>query len=1013
MNRNPPDSAIGPLSLQQEQLWFAERLGAQRGAYNEARSFAIRGPLDRGALERSFAALVARHPLLRSVFSERDTTPVRTRLPCEAFAVAGRALAAADDPVEAARAFCETPYDLAGDPLVRLGTFSSAPDRHLLVFAIHHILTDGRSFERLTGEIAALYAATVHGQALPPVTDAPSYDAFVAWQRGYLASSVGADDDAFWQAMLQDVPTRLLSRRGRPPAAPRQCRGAVVCAPVPGDTWRSVAAVAASIGATPFAVLFGAYCLHLHEVFGQDDIVLGTGAPGLPGPAWRNAVGLFANMVPIHSSLTAGGTQADRLRAIADALFDALDHQLTPFNRILSAAAPSAAGDFRPLVQHVCTLWPRAAAPTFGGLAVADIDLPRTRSRFTTLAEFVLEGDRLTLRLEVDSDEMSIAEAQALVDAYLARLAALGQSLSHPLSRQTTRVGTINRSPEPPALPYVDSVLSAHVLAIWEQILQRRVEPRDQFFEMGGRSILAHAIATTLSRDLDVTVPTRLLFEHPTAEAFARAVAALVPDAGARLAARHEAPPVAFSGADDADAQVVPLTQAQLQVWIDERLSTDIVGDFSAVVVYRIRGPLDANALTQALQRVGSRHDLLRARLERGADGLPAWRIAPTAEIALERIDCGSVDAPLRQASALRLLRTAASRRITLQDSALHRFLLIRLAANEHFMLIGQHHLITDALSMRVLLSDLGRAYAAVRCGRAETEAPAPPPFAAVVAEEAAWLAGAEADRTRSIWQRVLAGARAIPLCTDNGRMRRDSLRTKICSAKLSEETTRALVQRARKQAASPFLVMLTGWFACLAEWHASRDLVVGLNAENRSPIEGAGVVGCFVNPIPVRACLADTRQFGDLLSCVTAAFHAAYAGQRLPFREIVRIAGARPQPRVMPLCRAIADWVEPEDAALHLVGCDSQLAYVPMGTNRFELALYGRIADDCLHLELEYAEDLWMQGTVAEQLTKVLALLEQAARGFDFEVWELQPRHADAVIHGQQTWWRQGVLGS
>src|SRR5262249_34407480 len=178
------------LSFAQERLWFIQQLDPQSTTYNIARAVLLRGALDVGALERSFAGLIRRHETLRTAIGLEEGRPVPSVDAGSAFALRIESLPDGMDRASWVRAHVETetatPFDLTRAPLMRATLLGLRSDEHLLIVGVHHVVADAWSLGILSRELGSLYRAEVEG-ATSPLPELPvQYSDFAAWQRGWL-----------------------------------------------------------------------------------------------------------------------------------------------------------------------------------------------------------------------------------------------------------------------------------------------------------------------------------------------------------------------------------------------------------------------------------------------------------------------------------------------------------------------------------------------------------------------------------------------------------------------------------------------------------------------------------------------------------------------------------------------------------------------------------------------------------------------------------------------------------
>ncbi|HEX6042011.1 condensation domain-containing protein, partial [Longimicrobium sp.] len=422
------------------------------------------------------------------------------------------------------------------------------------------------------------------------------------------------------------------------------------------------------------------------------------------------------------------------------------------------------------------------------------------------------------------------------------------------------------------------------VAGIWAEVLgMADVGADESFFALGGHSLLATRVVSRVRRTLGVEVPLRVLFEAPTVAAFAARVQALRSAAGA--AGEAPIPRVARGG---------PLTPSygQRRLWIVDRLEPGSTAYVMPGAV-RLRGPLDVAALGRALDALAARHEPLRTRFdERG--GEPVQVIDPPSPVPLPVVDLGALPAAAREDGARRVARARARRPFDLRRGPLLRCTLLRLGPDDHVLLFTLHHVVTDGWSMGVLVRELSALYAAG--GAADALPPLPVQYADFAAWQRETLAGAALESRLAYWRGRLAGAPPLlDVPTDRPRRAGTDPRAGRHAFGLSPELTEALRALSRREGATLFMTLLAAWQGVLGRWAGEDDVVVGTAVAGRARVELEGLVGFFVNMLPLRGRLDGDPTWAQRLARVRETALEAYAHQDAPFERLVdALAGER-----------------------------------------------------------------------------------------------------------------------
>ncbi|WP_322007505.1 non-ribosomal peptide synthetase [Paraburkholderia tropica] len=404
------DRSALPLSLMQQRIWVVDQLADRAlASYNMTAGLDLRGPLDAARLQRSLAALIARHEVLRSAFDADDEgDPVLKIAPrMEVLMPVIEPLAHPDNDANSdanshtnsdenartqaiAQALddaARTPFDLSRAPLVRATLLRFDAAHHVLIVSLHHIVADGASVHILLDELCELYRAQRDGAppALAPL--AVQYADYAHWQRARFTPDAVREAQQFWRGYLADAPALLPLPTDRARPARVSHAGAARHFRLDATLGARVRTLAQAHGMTPFAVLLASFQWFLHRHTGADDLVIGTDVDGRERAELEALIGFFVNVVPLRSRIAADGANLASFDAWLDAArqstWDALDHRALPFDRIVDALALKRRRDANPLVQVLFVLRDLPRGNTrVPGLAVELLRPPTTQSKF-------------------------------------------------------------------------------------------------------------------------------------------------------------------------------------------------------------------------------------------------------------------------------------------------------------------------------------------------------------------------------------------------------------------------------------------------------------------------------------------------------------------------------------------------------------------------------------------------------------------------------------------------------
>ncbi|MEY9927497.1 amino acid adenylation domain-containing protein/non-ribosomal peptide synthase protein (TIGR01720 family) [Catenulispora sp. GP43] len=405
------------------------------------------------------------------------------------------------------------------------------------------------------------------------------------------------------------------------------------------------------------------------------------------------------------------------------------------------------------------------------------------------------------------------------------------------------------------------------VAAAWTDVLDtREIGIEDDFFALGGDSILAVRVISRLRAAFGTEISPRLLFTHPKLADLAVALG--------ELGSSDDLIPAADPNAEP------PLSYAQQRLWFLDRFEPGST-EYTTMSVLRLHGDLDQDALRAALDALVGRHESLRTTFAE-QDGHPRQVVHRPRPAGLEIVDLAE-EPPAALDS---LLETLAAAPFDLSTGPLLRARLVRTAPDEHVLILAVHHIATDGWSMGVLGRDLGEFYAAA-CERRQPELPDIP---VRYTGYAAWQRGrtdrAEADLAH--WRSSLSGVPPLELPTDRPRPAVRTREGALVAFTVPAELTARLRERGREADATLYVTLLTACQILLARWSGQQDFAVGTVTAGRERPELHDVVGMFVNTLVLRADVRPQASFHDLLAASRETFLSALAHQEVPFEHVV-----------------------------------------------------------------------------------------------------------------------------
>jgi len=447
-----------------------------------------------------------------------------------------------------------------------------------------------------------------------------------------------------------------------------------------------------------------------------------------------------------------------------------------------------------------------------------------------------------------------------------------------------------------------------------------------------------------------------------------------------------------------------PVSFAQRRLWFLEQL---MPGEPTFHMPYAmwLEGSLDAEALQRALDLMVARHSVLRTSIA-AVDGVPEQVVADTGTVPIERItlpESYSCEADARRA-ATQVATERAVQPFDLARGPLLRAALVEAGPDRWLLSLVLHHIISDGLSLQILVEELSAAYRAELSG-----VPAIfPRLWMEYGDYAVWqqdrLRGEELDRQMQYWRDELRGAPTVlSLPTDRPRPAKQSSRGNVAAYSVDAVTTARLAELAAGSNATMFMVFLAGFAALLSRYTRQTDLLIGTPVSGRTHVELDPILGMFTNTVALRTSLAGDPTFAELVARVRDTTVEAVTHQELPFEKLVEEFAPDRSLAHAPLMQVLFGYQSLTAPALDLPGLKASSRALFTGTAKLDLTMYIDSSDGSdATLALEYNTDLFDAPWADRFLGCLARLLEHAAAAPRTPVSELpllSPEQSRALV--------------
>lgn len=397
-------SGPAPLSFPQQRMWFLQQWEPTSPAFNGARAFRLRGPLQADTLQRAFETVLARHQSLRTVVSG-DREPLQVVLDQWSFELEATVVEDLDALQPLLRELSRKPFDLTRDLMLRATLVKLGKEDHVLLVVMHHIAADAHSDGVLFSELAECYAAACAGREPRLAELAIQYADFAVWQRERLQGQELERLTSYWAAALEGAPELLRLPTDRPRPAVQQHEGSHRHFALEHSLGDALSALGREQGATFYMTMLAAFAVLLYRLGGEDDVVIGSPIANRNNLELHNLIGFFTNTMALR--VRVGGNPSFReviARARAAAL-GAYDHQDLPFEKVVEKLSPRRDPSYNPLFQvNFRAQATERPALALSGIAVEAMLVDIGFSRFDLALELELDPTALAGYFEYNRD---------------------------------------------------------------------------------------------------------------------------------------------------------------------------------------------------------------------------------------------------------------------------------------------------------------------------------------------------------------------------------------------------------------------------------------------------------------------------------------------------------------------------------------------------------------------------------------------------------------------------------
>jgi amino acid adenylation domain-containing protein len=421
----------------------------------------------------------------------------------------------------------------------------------------------------------------------------------------------------------------------------------------------------------------------------------------------------------------------------------------------------------------------------------------------------------------------------------------------------------------------------------------------------------------------------------------------------------------------------LPLSYAQQRLWfLDQLIPHSATYNIAAVI--EVEGLLDHRALEHSIDNIIRRHETLRTNFI-VKDGSPAQVIHPPEPVSLDLVRLEHIPAQDRLAEATEICEAEARRPFDLANEPLFRLRLIRLMEDLHWLLITVHHIVADGWSIGVMARDLSLLYACFARAEQRSLPDLPVQYADYTLWQQDWLGGPGLQKQIAYWKgRLDAAPELLNLPSDRPRPPVQSNRGDLEMFALGLDLTERLQSLCRVEGATLFMMLLTAFHILLTRYSGQQDIVIGSPVANRNRSEIEGLIGFFVNTLPLRIDSSGDPPFRFLLNQVRESSLEAFANSDVPFEKVIEeIQPERGRSR-HPLFQVMFVHQNAPRQPLEMPGLRLTIRDINTASSKFDFLLSTTLTENGLMGSVEYDNALFDRETITRMLRAFEVLLHE-----------------------------------
>ncbi|MGC8864334.1 MAG: amino acid adenylation domain-containing protein [Bacteroidales bacterium] len=529
----------------------------------------------------------------------------------------------------------------------------------------------------------------------------------------------------------------------------------------------------------------------------------------------------------------------------------------------------------------------------------------------------------------------------------------------------------------PPQTP-----LQQDLAHIWADVLGiPSVGINQNFFDLGGNSILAASLVTRMSKFMHTGISLRALFRNPTI----LALSDYLEKEGGKLKSRE---PIKLGHAPA--GQIIPASPAQQRIWFLDQLEGANAA-YNIPMEYLVKGNFDKVAFEKALQHIVDRHEALRSCIRQFKDA-PVYFSEKKIIVKPQQVDLLSLAENEKEAELARFRKEFSLFIFDLAKAPLLKVALVHINSDTWALMFNFHHLIFDNWSAGIFIKELNEAYQHFRTGNSPIQDVPKYQYSDYIWWFNERWASGELKAGIEYWSNKLKGIpQVINLPLDFSRKTRQTFNGAEYRLEVPSALSKKLKGFSASQRVTLFLTLLAGFAALLQRYTAQDDIVIGCPSANRRHPDVQDIIGVFINNLPVRFSLGQPQSFIKMVKATAELWLEAEDYQEVPFEKMVEVLNLKRDLSVSPIFQVMFDFLNAHAFEPSFDGCKVSYNDPPHFVAKYDLSLIAAEFGGALHLTFEYNTDLFKYNTIRQMAHYYLRLLDLALQMPDKPVQQLE----------------------